>query len=121
MPARPPARWPAGPPPGGRTGLAAGWLARRLPAVSDQGIELGPHQIVIAEHEVNEDPGLVECLLLDRSHRSHPIDNVPPPSGVRRPGQASICLRSAAAFAIAILRGLACSATGILNVSTPAS
>jgi hypothetical protein len=40
---------------------------------------------------------------------------------VRAPGQASICLRSLSAFAIAILRGLACSAIGILSVSTPAS
>jgi hypothetical protein len=37
------------------------------------------------------------------------------------PGQASICLWSLSVFAIAILRGLARSATGILSVSTPAS
>jgi hypothetical protein len=52
--------WPRGPGPGGWTGPIGGWFARRLPAGGDQGVELGTHQIVVAEHEVYEDLGLVE-------------------------------------------------------------
>jgi hypothetical protein len=31
-----------------------GRLARRLPGGGDQSVELGPHQLVVIEHEVEE-------------------------------------------------------------------
>jgi hypothetical protein len=58
-----------------------GWFARRLPAGGDQGVELRAHQIVVAEHKVHEDLGLVGYLLLGRCHRSHLIDNLPRRAG----------------------------------------
>jgi hypothetical protein len=36
------------------TGLVLGRLARRLPGGGDQSVELGPHQLVVIEHEVEE-------------------------------------------------------------------
>jgi hypothetical protein len=35
-------------------------LARRFPAGSDQGVELGSHQLLVAERKVKEDLVLVE-------------------------------------------------------------
>jgi hypothetical protein len=124
--AGPPVRWPPGPPCDGWTGPPAGWLAGRLPAGGDQCVELRAHQVVVAQHEIDEDLGLVVCLLgAGRPHRIHLIENVNVPRRswwlIGAAGQASICLRSLSELAIAILRGLARSATGILSVSTPAS
>src|SRR5689334_5821661 len=55
--ARPPRLWPH--PASGRwTGLTERGFARRLPARRDQCVELCPHQLVVAEREIDEDVGL---------------------------------------------------------------
>ncbi|MFI6832471.1 hypothetical protein ACIBG5_35540 [Kribbella sp. NPDC050241] len=45
---------------GGWTGVVEGRLVRRFPAGRDHGIELGPHQLVIGERQVEEGLVLVE-------------------------------------------------------------
>ena len=59
--------------------------------------------------------GLTSSRSITRAHhllRTSPFD---------RTGQALMACRSSPLLVIEILRGLACSATGILNVSTPES
>src|SRR3954447_19572546 len=53
-PPRPPGWWRRGPTSDRWTGLVLGRLARRLPGGGDQSVELGPHQLVVIEHEVEE-------------------------------------------------------------------
>lgn len=83
------------------------------PSGGDDLIELGPQQILVGAQQVQEllvraARGVHAVLMLDLGHVS--------PSGY-----ALIAWRSGPLLAMAILRGLAASATGICNVSTPLS
>jgi hypothetical protein len=69
--ARPPERSPRRPTSCRWTGLVEGWLVRRIPAGSDQGIELGPDEVVIAQREIKEGIGVLEQLVCRHTFSPH--------------------------------------------------
>ena len=90
------------------------WLVRwgAGPLRGDDGLELGPQQVLVGADQVNE--GLVGGRSLCTGGVQHLTHRV-------HPAQALMARCSSPLVAMEILRGLACSATGIARVSTPVS
>jgi hypothetical protein len=86
---------------------------RAGPFRGDDGVELGPQQLLISAQQLNE--------LLVRARRGIHAVGVQDPGHYSHPRQALIACRSSPLLVMEILRGLACSATGICKVSTPLS
>jgi len=109
-PRRTPGAWAAGP----LAVAAASRCVRRRPGPlrRDDRVEFGPQQLFVRAHE-GEELFVLRCA---RETGSGQGDH-----DVTCPGQALIACRSSPLLLMTILRGLACSATGISKVSTPAS
>ena len=96
----------------------AGRTAR--PLTRDDGVELRPEQLLIGAHQLEE-------LVIKGAREPGPVIASAGPCsrcgehGASPPGQALMACWPAGWLLISILRGFACSATGIFSVSTPAS
>jgi hypothetical protein len=90
------------------------WFGRGRvgPFGGDDRLEFGPQQLLIGAEQLQE-------LLVGARRRSPAVGVLEHHSHPR--AQALIACRSSLLLVMAILRGLACSATGICRVSTPLS
>jgi hypothetical protein len=80
----------------------------------DDRVELGPQQFLIGQQQLEE---LLHGAIAGR--RATATSQVP--CHHAPPGQALMACFSSPCWVISILRGLACSATGMVKVNTPAS
>jgi hypothetical protein len=107
------------PPPGSvgpsRSAGTMAWVGRGRggPFRGDDGVELGPQQLLISAQHLKE--------LLVRARRGIHAVGVQHLGHYSHPRQALMACRSSPLLVTEILRGLACSATGICKVSTPLS